>query len=137
MNTVIHTGNLTDDPTLRFTSGGTPVVNFTVAVNRKYKDRNGQEVEEPTVFVDCVAWRDMAENIAESFRKGDRALVVGRVKDASYVNKEGVNVRRQEVEVAECGPSLRWARASVVKDRSGGGGQASTAVPAMSADVPF
>lgn len=114
-------GNLTQDPELRFTASGAAVVTVRVAQTRKFTDRNGQERED-TLFMNANCWRDQAENIAESLSKGDRVIVVGRVKTRSYENKDGQTVYVTEIEADEIAPSLKWARANVTKVRGNGGG---------------
>jgi single-strand DNA-binding protein len=139
-NFITMIGNLTDDPELRFTQGGVPVCNFRIASSRRFTDRQGNQQEE-TVFMTVNLWRDMAENVAESLRKGDRAIVIGRVKVRSYENREGQTVWVTEIEADEVAPSLRWARAKVDKtsgsSASGGGGTPDTAPPPSDDDVPF
>jgi single-strand DNA-binding protein len=143
-NYVTMIGNLTDDPELRFTQGGAAVVNFRIASNRRYKDRSGQDQEE-TTFMAVNAWRDLAENAAESLKKGDRAVVIGRIKVRSYEANDGSGTRWvTEIEADEICPSLRWAKAVVTRNSGGGsgsgggGGGAKSAPPAPTdEDVPF
>jgi single stranded DNA-binding protein len=72
-------GNITDDPELRFTPSGAAVANFTVAVNRRFK--NGDRWEDKLDgFFRCNVWADMAENVAESLTKGTRIVVTGRLQ---------------------------------------------------------
>ena len=142
-NYITFIGNLTDDPDLRFTPSGAAVCSFRVASNRRWTGRDGQQQEE-TTFLNANCWRDMAENVAESLSKGDRVIVIGRVKVRNYENREGQTVWVTEIEADEVAPSLRWARASVSKSSgssggaSGGGGFDSSAPPPPSDDdVPF
>lgn len=109
-------GTLTADPELRFTPSSTAVCNFTVASNsRKFdKDRN-EWVDGDATFLRCNLWRQPAENIAESLRKGDRVIVTGVLKQRSYETKDGEKRTVFELEVNEVGPSLRWAQAQVRK----------------------
>ena len=120
-NCVTLVGNITDDPELRFTPSGAAVANFTVAVNRRYKNPDGQWEDKLDGFFRCNCWRDMAENISESLRKGMRVMVVGRLQQRSWEDGEGNKRSVVEIQVDEVGPSLRWASAQVQKsDRSGG-----------------
>ncbi|MEA2498076.1 MAG: single-strand DNA-binding protein [Actinomycetota bacterium] len=120
-NCVTLVGNITDDPELRFTPSGAAVANFTVAVNRRYKNPDGQWEDKLDGFFRCNCWRDMAENISESLKKGMRVMVVGRLQQRSWEDGEGNKRSVVEIQVDEVGPSLRWASASVQKsDRSGG-----------------
>lgn len=125
-------GNLTDDPTLRFTPGGTPVCNLRVASTKKWTDKDGRQ-QEDTTFMDVTVWRDQAENVAETLHKGDRAIVIGSIKNRSY-EKDGQTRWVTEIEADEVAPSLRWARASLTK---GGGSNASAGSAADDDDVPF
>ena len=120
-NTVTLVGNITDDPELRFTPSGAAVANFTVAVNRRYKNQAGDWEDKLDGFFRCNCWREMAENVAESFRKGTRVVVVGRLQQRSWDDQEGNRRSAFEVQVDEVGPSLRWATASVQKSQRTGG----------------
>jgi len=140
-NFITFIGNLTDDPELRFTQGGAPVTTFRIASNRRFNDRSGAQQEE-TTFMNVNCWRDLAENAAESLSKGDRVLVIGRVRVRSYENREGQTVWTTEIEADEIAPSLRWARASVSRTGASGGGASarsgdSAAPPPADDDVPF
>jgi single-strand DNA-binding protein len=104
-------GNLTDDPELRFTQGGTPVANFTVAVTPRRPDGQGGWTDGETSFIRCTAWRSLAENLADSLGKGDRVLVYGRLQQRSWETDAGERRSIVEVQVDELGPSLRWATA--------------------------
>jgi single-strand DNA-binding protein len=124
-NTVTLVGNITDDPELRFTPGGAAVANFTVAVNRRYRNPEGQWEDKLDGFFRCNCWRDMAENVAESFQKGTRVVVVGRLQQRSWEDAEGNKRSAFEVQVDEVGPSLRWASAQVTKSSRSTGGSGS------------
>lgn len=142
-NLISFIGNLTDDPEMRFTPSGAAVANFRVASNRTWTGRDGQQQEE-TTFLTVNCWRDMAENVAESLSKGDRVVVLGRIRVRNYENREGQTVWVTEIEADEVAPSLRWARAEITKpDRSGGGGRGggggggADVPPPPEDDVPF
>jgi single-strand DNA-binding protein len=147
-NYVTFIGNLTDDPELRFTQGGTPVATIRLASNRRWNDRDGQQQEE-TTYLNVTCWRDMAENVAETLHKGDRAIAIGRLKVRSYENREGQTVWTTEIEADEIAPSLRWARANISRtpggagggggggSYGGGGGAIPPAAPLPPEDVPF
>jgi single-strand DNA-binding protein len=140
-NFITFIGNLTDDPDLRFTQGGAPVASFRVASNRRFTDRAGNQQEE-TTFLNVNCWRDLAENAAESLKKGDRVIVIGRVRVRSYENREGQTVWTTEIEADEIAPSLRWARAEVNRTSGGSSGGAAasgsgTPPPPSDDDVPF
>lgn len=121
-NTITLVGNITDDPELRFTPSGAAVANFTVAVNRRI-NKDGQWEDKLDGFFRCNCWRDMAENVAESLQKGSRVMVVGRLQQRQWEDKDGNKRSSFEIQVDEVGPSLRWATATVQKSsRSSGGG---------------
>ena len=104
-------GNLTDDPEVRFTPQGTTVASFRLAVTPRVKDGDGWKDGE-TGFFRINAWRDLAEHAADSLSKGDRALVLGRLKTRSWETAEGERRSVVEVEAEEIGPSLKWATAT-------------------------
>jgi single-strand DNA-binding protein len=135
-NTVTLVGNITDDPELRFTPGGAAVANFTVAVNRRYRNPEGQWEDKLDGFFRCNCWRDMAENVAESLQKGTRVVVVGRLQQRSWEDGEGNKRSAFEVQVDEVGPSLRWASAQVTKSSRSTGASGSGGDWASPASAP-
>jgi single-strand DNA-binding protein len=103
-------GNLTDDPEVRFTPNGTQVGNFRLAVTPRVREGEGWKDGDTSFFrINC--WRDLAAHAAESLSKGDRVLVMGRLKARSWETPEGERRSVVEVEAEELGPSLRWATA--------------------------
>src|SRR5271169_833809 len=117
------TGNLVDDPELRFTPAGQPVAKFRVASTPRYKDNaTGEWKDGDSLFLTCTVWRQAAENVAESLTRGIRVIVTGRLKQRSYETKEGEKRTVYEVEVDDVGPSLRNASAKVQKVSRGAGG---------------
>jgi len=103
-------GNLTDDPEVRFTPQGTTVASFRLAVTPRVKDDQGWRDGE-TSFFRVNVWRDLATHVTDSLSKGDRALVLGRLKTRSWETPEGERRSTVEVEAEEVGPSLKWATA--------------------------
>lgn len=98
MNSVQLAGRFTKDAELRYTGSGTAVASFTLAVDRPFKNANG---EKETDFINCVAWRKTAEHISNYYRKGDGIVVTnGRIQTRNYDNNEGKKVYVTEV-VAE------------------------------------
>ncbi len=98
LNRVILIGRLTRDPELRVTSqSGVSVATFSVAVDRPYQTQGGQR---ETDFIDCVAWRRLAETVAEHMKKGRLVAVDGRLQIRSYETQDGQRRRVAEV-VAE------------------------------------
>src|SRR3954462_13746958 len=96
-NTVTLIGNITRDPELRFTASGAAMATFGLAVNRRWQNRQTQEWEEATSFVDVVCWREMAENASESLGRGARVIVNGRLEQRSWETPEGE--KRSKIEV--------------------------------------
>ena len=86
MNKAIIIGRLTRDPEMRTTTSGTNSTSFTVAVSRNYANANG---ERETDFINCVAWRKQAENIAKYCTKGSQVAVEGRIQTRSYDAQDG------------------------------------------------
>lgn len=121
--TITVTGNLTDDPELRFTPTGAAVAKFRVASTPRFLDRqSGEWKDGDPLFLACVVWRQAAENVAESLQRGARVIVTGRLKQRSYETREGEKRTVIELEVDEIGPSLKYATARVQKmQRSTGG----------------
>lgn len=121
-------GNLTDEPELKFTPSGAAVANFTVASTPRTFDRQTNEWRDgDTLFVRCAAWRQLAENVAGSLKKGTRVIVTGALKVRNYERPDGSRGTSVEMNVDEVGPSLRYATAQVTRiSRSdgnfGGGG---------------
>ena len=115
-------GNLTADPEMRFTPSGAAVASFTVASTPRTFDRQAGEWKDgETLFMPCQAWRQMAENIAESLTKGTRVIVQGRLTQRSYTTREGEQRTVVEMQVDEIGPSLRYAKTQVTRQPRGGG----------------
>jgi single-strand DNA-binding protein len=117
------TGNLVDDPELRFTPAGQPVAKFRVASTPRFLDKATNEWKDgDSLFLTCNVWRQAAENVAESLQRGMRVIVSGRLRQRSYETKEGEKRTVYEVEVDDVGPSLRNASAKVNRvARSGSG----------------
>jgi single-strand DNA-binding protein len=113
-------GNLTNDPELRFTPSGSAVSNFTLASTPRTFNRqtNGWEDGE-TLFLRASVWREAAENVAETLKKGMRVIASGRLKSRQYETKEGEKRTVIELEIDEIGPSLRYANATVNRTQRG------------------
>ena len=86
MNKSILLGRLTRDPELRQTASGTAVAGFSVAVNRRFKNADG---EYETDFINCTAWRQTAEFVCKYFQKGSMIAVVGSIQNQKYTDKDG------------------------------------------------
>lgn len=97
INSVCLVGRTTKDPELRYTPSNVAVATFSLAVNRNFKDTNG---ERETDFINCVIWRQQAENLANWAKKGALIGITGRIQTRSYENQQGQRVYVTEV-VAE------------------------------------
>jgi single-strand DNA-binding protein len=115
-NTVTIVGNVTRDPELRYTAGGQAKASFGVAVSRRWQNRQTNEWEEQTSFLNVVCWRELAENVADSIAKGSRVIVTGRMEQRSWETDTGDKRSVVEVVADDVGPSLKWATAAVVRN---------------------
>lgn len=102
LNKVLLIGNLTKDPELRYTPQGTAVVNLRLAVNRKWKDKAGEQKEE-VCFITAVAWDKQAEVCNQYLRKGAPLFVEGRLQSRSWDDASGqkrsvIEVRAERVQ---------------------------------------
>lgn len=96
MNKVLLSGRLVKDPELKSTLSNIPVATFTVAVDRRTKDKQ-------TDFIDCVAWEKTAEFISRYFTKGKPIEVEGRLQRRKYTDREGATHYVDEVVVSDAG----------------------------------
>ncbi len=131
INIVVITGNLTKDPELRSTGGGTPVCDLRVAVNSRRKDSSGQWVDKPNYF-DVTVWGAQGENCANYLSKGRPVAVEGRLDWSEWEAKDGSG-RRQAVRIVANSVQFLGSR-----DGGGGNGNGgftpSSDVPADSSD---
>ena len=104
---VSFAGNLTDDPELHHTEAGIARAMFRVAVSGRW--------EQEASFFTVTVWRDQAEHLAESLRKGSRVVVVGRLQQRTWTAEDGSARSTVEVVADEVGPSLRWATAMTTR----------------------
>lgn len=127
MNKVILIGNMARDPELRTTATGTPVCNFTIAVNRRFVNQQGVREAD---FINCVAWRTTAEFIAKYFQKGKKIGVVGNIQVRNYEANDGNKRYVTEIVVDE---------AEFVERNSQGGGDNMRAIaePPMDMEMGF
>ena len=98
MNKAILVGRLTRDPELKSTANGTNVCSFSVAVNRRYKNAEGNYDAD---FINCTAWRQTAEFVSKYFTKGRMIGVVGSIQTRNYDDKDGKKVYVTEVAADE------------------------------------
>ena len=122
MNKVQLVGRLTRDPELRTTGNGVSVCSFTVAVNRRFRNAQGEYEAD---FINCVAWRQSAELLAKYFTKGRMVGIVGSIQTRNY-EKDGQRVYVTEVSVEEV---------HFVESRNASG-EASQSAPSMTHSEP-
>ncbi|MEY8442157.1 single-stranded DNA-binding protein [Lactobacillaceae bacterium 24-114] len=96
INRAVLTGRLTKDPELRYTTSGTAVVSFTLAVDRQFRNQNGDRDAD---FINCVIWRKSAENFSNFTHKGSLVGIEGRIQTRNYENQQGNRVYVTEVVV--------------------------------------
>lgn len=123
-NQVILLGNLTRDPELRATSGGTSVCRFGLALNREYISQTDNQRVEETTFVDITVWGKQAESVNQYCRKGKQVLVSGRLTSSSW---EQDGQKRTKVEVTAM---------NVIFTQGGGGSPPPPVDPANDATIP-
>jgi single-strand DNA-binding protein len=116
MNEITIVGNVTADPVLRKSANGRGVVRFDVAINRRRFSRETNQYDDlPPVFHRVVAFGPVAENAAETLRKGLEVVVVGQMADDSYETETGEKRRQVVLEAQVVAPSLRFAKANVMR----------------------
>ncbi|HEP2853035.1 TPA: single-stranded DNA-binding protein [Streptococcus pyogenes] len=94
INNVVLVGRMTKDAELRYTASQVAVATFTLAVNRRFKEQNGEREAD---FINCVTWRQSAENLANWAKKGALIGVTGRIQTRNYENQQGQRVYVTEV----------------------------------------
>jgi len=88
LNSFIGIGRLTRDPELRYTPGGTGVCKFGIAINRTYRNQEGNNIEE-VLFINVTTWGKQAENVSQFLKKGRRVAISGELRSNSWQDKEG------------------------------------------------
>jgi len=125
-NKVILLGNLTRDPEVRYTTGGTAVCDITLAINHSYTDKRSNERREDVSFIDVTLWGRTAEIAGEYLAKGRPVLVEGRLQQDKWDDKE-TGQKRSKLKVVADSMQLLGGRGE------GGGGQAPGGPPRSSA----
>jgi single-strand DNA-binding protein len=128
------TGNITQDPEMRFMPSGAGKLSFSVACSHFWTDQAGEK-QEKTSFFNVVAWRNLAEDAANILEKGMRVVVTGRLEQRSYEDKEGNNRSIVEISADDVALSCRGVESVVRRRRNQdgaapkGSGQRSTQRP--------
>ena len=110
---IVITGNLGDDPELRYSPAGNPFTRLSVAHTDRFKDGDGKWQDGDTFWWNVTVFGSLSENVAESLHKGDRVIVAGRVTPNEWKDKEGENRRSVRIIADSVGPDLRWATANI------------------------
>lgn len=123
--TITVTGNLTDDPQLRTTPNGAQVCSFSVAANERVRDEQaeGGYRDMGTTYLRVNAWRDLADNVAQSLRRGSRVSVTGTLRQRKWADDkvivkatgEPYNRTTFEIDAQDVSASLRYARVAITK----------------------
>ncbi|HEX9245942.1 MAG TPA: single-stranded DNA-binding protein [bacterium] len=129
-NRIILIGRLTRDPELRYVPSGAPVANFTLAVDRPFRDQQGNR---ETDFIDIVAWRKLAEQVSQYMTKGRMVAVEGRLQLRSYETQDGQKRKVAEV-VADGIRFLDRGRQATAETATAETATAAAAAPAPAAD---
>jgi single-strand DNA-binding protein len=114
-NTITVVGNVTRDPELKFLNSGQAALKLSIAVNRRWQNRQTQEWEERVSYFEVVGYGAMAENAANSLQKGSRVIVSGRLEQRTWETENGDKRSIVEINADEIGPSLKWATAVVTR----------------------
>jgi len=135
-NSVTVVGNVTRDPDFRYTNGGSAVCTLSVAVNRRWQNRQSGEWDESVSFFDLRLWGSLAENAAGSLKKGSRVIATGRIEQQTWETAEGERRSRIVIVADDIGPSLRWATAEITRTvRESDDQPARSSRPASSAPI--
>ena len=132
VNVVVITGNLTRDPELRSTGGGTPVCDMRVAVNSRRKDQSGEWVDKPNYF-DVTVWGAQGENCATYLSKGRPVAVEGRLDWREWEAKDGSG-KRQSVSIIANSVQFLGSRDGAGEQSGGNRFNAQSDVPADTSD---
>jgi single-strand DNA-binding protein len=111
-------GNLCEDPELRYTATGRAVAKLRVAYTPRTKnDETGRWEDGETEFYNCDVWGQQAENCAEHLQRGDRVVAIGEWRERDWETREGEKRTSTEMTVRDVGPSLLFRGANVVRTR--------------------
>jgi single-strand DNA-binding protein len=114
-NAITIVGNITKDPELKFLGSGNAACKFSVAVNRRWQNKQTQEWEERVSYFDVDAFGQLGENIANSLARGSRVIVTGRLEQRTWETDAGEKRSVIEIKADEVGPALSYATAAVTK----------------------
>jgi single-strand DNA-binding protein len=112
LNQITLSGNLARDPEIKYTNEGLAIADLRVAVNRKWKDKDGNDVEN-VEFFNVTAWNKLAENCANNLKKGDRVIISGRLNHRSFDTKDGKKVNIMNVIADVVAASLEYSSVKI------------------------
>jgi single-strand DNA-binding protein len=135
-NAITIVGNVTRDPELKFLNSGQGALRLSIAVNRRWQNRQTQEWEERVSYFDVVSYGSMAENAANSITKGARVVVSGRLEQRSWETESGDKRSSVEINADEIAPSLRFATAVVTRTPRAEGGTPARAAASAPRTAP-
>jgi single-strand DNA-binding protein len=117
LNQIYLLGNLTRDPEIKYTNEGTAIVEMGIAVNKKWKDNNGGDME-IVDFFNISAWNSLAENCANTLKKGDRVMISGHLNLRSWENKEGKKYNIININADVIGASLEFSSLKILDKKN-------------------
>jgi single-strand DNA-binding protein len=130
-------GNLVESPELRVTTTGTYRCVFRLASTpRRYDRAESRWVDGPTLFLRVICWRQLAENVAASLGRGDRAIVAGRMRQHTFESAQGERRRVYEIEADAVGLELTWHGARAQRTERSGPAPETAAAGEREADPP-
>lgn len=108
-------GNIGADPEMRFTPGGLAVTSFSVGSQNRRIKRGNEWEDSGTTWYRVTAWRELAENCAQSLKRGTRVIVIGTLASRQWEDKEGNKRDSWEITADACGPDLAFANVAVAR----------------------
>ena len=115
-NSITVVGNVTRDPELKFLNSGQASIRLSVAVSRRWMNKQTNDWEERVSYFEVQAYGQLAENVANSVTRGARVLVTGRLEQRSWDTPEGEKRSAIEINADEIASSLRYATTVITKN---------------------
>ena len=136
LNKIMLIGNLGRDPEMSYTQSGRAITKFSLAVNRRWTDRETKESKEETTWFYIVAWDRLAETCNQYLHKGSKVYIEGRMTSRKYTNKDGIEVTAWDVNATEM--QMLDPKGASVGAGSGSGGQGAGGYDETTPDdIPF
>ena len=133
LNKIMLIGNLGRDPDMSYTPSGKAIAKFSLAVSRRWTDREANERREETQWFNIVAWERLAETITQYLHKGSKVYIEGRMTSRKYTDKDGVERTAWEVIATE----MEMLEPKGAATSSGGSGAAGYDGDVTPDDIPF